>query len=113
MVKKLVLSAVVSGLFLWSCATYQPPPPNLYIGNLPGTIVAEMTLDERLLTEEAWNELRKGDAEKARKLFAKLGSQSPGYHSGLGYVYYILEQPALAEDYFKACLLYTSPSPRD
>lgn len=104
MVKKLIMIAVLCGLFLWSCATYQPPPPNLYIGSLPGSVVAEMSLEERLVTEEAWKELRKGDAEKARKLFSKLNSQSPGYHSGLGYVYYILEQPALAEDYFKVSL---------
>ncbi len=104
MVKKLVLPVIFGSLFLWSCATYQPPPPNFYIGNLPGSIVAEMSLEERLLTEDAWNNLREGKAEKARKLFAELGIQSPGYHSGLGYVYYLLEQPDLAEEYFKASL---------
>lgn len=104
MVKKLVLSVILCSLLLWSCATYQPPPPNFYIGNLPGSIVAEMSLEERLLTEEAWSNLREGKAEKARKLFAKMGIQSPGYHSGLGYVYYMLEQPSLAEEYFKASL---------
>ena len=43
--------------FVWSCATYQPPPPSLYIGDLPESIVTELSLDERILTEEQQNEL--------------------------------------------------------
>ena len=53
-------------IFFWSCATYQPPPPSLYIESLPASIVAEFSLEERILAEEAWETLNQGKGKKPK-----------------------------------------------
>jgi len=90
-----------------ACATYQPPPPNMYIDNLPQSIVAELSLDERIVVEEAWRSLRQGKGNKARKALMRLDEQSPFYYVGMGYAYFMLNDLALAEDFFKAAQRYS------
>ncbi|MFP4082739.1 MAG: S-layer homology domain-containing protein [Candidatus Aminicenantes bacterium] len=103
MVKK--ASALLSLFFLiWSCATYQPPPPSLYIGNLPPSVVTELSLDERIITEEAWNNLKQGRGKKAEKIISKLSEESPFYYVGLGYASFLLHQLSEAEMFFKRAL---------
>lgn len=91
-------------LLAWSCVTYQPPPPSLFIGNLPQAMVAELSLDERILTEEAWENLRQGRGDKAQKLISKLGTESPFYYAGMGYASLLLTRLSDSENYFKHAL---------
>lgn len=103
MVKKI---AIIFSLFylFWSCATYQPPPPSIYIGDLPQTIVSGLTLDERILTEEAWTNIKQGKGGKASKIISKLGQESPFYYVGLGYASLLLNNFSESEMYFKQAL---------
>jgi Tfp pilus assembly protein PilF len=103
----LVRKAILILLFFllaWSCATYQPPPPSLFIGNLPQAVVAELSLDERILTEEVWENLRQGRGDKAQKLISKLGTESPFYYAGMGYASLLLNRISDSENYFKHAL---------
>jgi len=88
-------------LILWSCVTLQPPPqpppPSLHIGNLPPSIEGVLSLEERILTEDAWDHLRKGKGNKAEKIISRLGTKSPVYHIGLGYANYLLNRLKIAE----------------
>ncbi len=61
--------------FFWSCATYQSPPPSLYIESLPASTVAVLSLEERILAEEAWETLNQGEGKKAEKQISKLGAR--------------------------------------
>lgn len=90
----------------WSCATYQPPPPSLYIGNLPAAFVTELSLDERILIEDAWNSLKKGDVSKAERSISKLGEKNPVYYIGFGFASMLLGNMQYAEGYFKTALSY-------
>lgn len=103
MVRKAILILLFFSL-AWSCATYQPPPPSLFIGNLPQAVVAELSLDERILTEEAWENLRQGRGDKAQKLISKLGTESPFYYAGMGYASLLLTRISDSENYFKHAL---------
>jgi len=99
-----VLIVVVSSSLVWSCATFQPPPPSLYIGELPESLVTELSLDERILTEDAWNNLKQGRVKQAEKIIEKLGRESPFYYVGLGYASFILNRLNEAEGAFKQSL---------
>ncbi len=94
-------------LILGACATYQPPPPSLYLDKLPQSIVTELSLDERIVIEEAWRSLRQGKGSKARKTLMSLDEQSPFYYVGMGYAYFMMNDIALAEDFFKAAQRYS------
>jgi Tfp pilus assembly protein PilF len=94
-------------LLLAACATYQPPPPSLYIDNLPQSVVTELSLDERIVIEEAWRSLKQGKGSKARKTLMRLDEQSPFYYVGMGYAYFMMNDMALAEDFFKAAQRYS------
>ena len=89
---------------LWFCATTQAPPPSFHIGNLSSSIVAELSLEERILAEEAWNHLKQGKGSKAEQAFSELGAESPLYSVGLGYVNYLMNKLQAAERYFKDAL---------
>ncbi len=102
MVKKHIFWTAILMLCLWSCATYLPPPPNLYIENLPSSDVSELTLEERLTAEDAWNNIKRGNTDKAIKLISGLGESNPFYYTGLGYAYYVMQDLPSAENYFKA-----------
>lgn len=88
----------------WSCATYQPPPPSLYIEDLPQATVAELSLEERIITEEAWSNLKQGKGNKARKIISKLEPESSFYYVGLGYSYLLLKEFQASENSFKNAL---------
>jgi Tfp pilus assembly protein PilF len=94
-------------LLFGSCATYQPPPPNFYIDNLPQSIVTELSLDERIIVEEAWKSLKQGRGNRARKVLMRLDEQNPFYYVGMGYAYFMMNDIALAEDFFKAAQRYS------
>jgi len=94
-------------LLFGACATYQPPPPTLYVGNLPQSLVTDLTLDERIIIEDAWKNLKQGQGNKARKSLSKLNEQNPFYYVGMGYAYFMMNDLDLAEDFFKAAERYS------
>jgi Tfp pilus assembly protein PilF len=73
-------------VLLASCIPVPPPPPNLYLENLPQSLTTSMALEERIQTEDAWNYLRDGRLDRAQKAFVKLGPESPIYSIGLGFL---------------------------
>jgi Tfp pilus assembly protein PilF len=93
LVKKACLPIFLS-IVLGACVVkYAPLPPDLHIENLPQSITTSLSLDERIQLEEAWELLREGWIDKAEKAFLRLGSDSPFYYVGLGYI-------AMARDNF-------------
>ncbi len=105
MVKNFKLPISVLMLMLWSCATYQPPPPSLHIENLPPHEVSRLTLDERLTLEDAWQSMKQGNTNKAIKLLTKLGQESPFFYVGMGYAAYVQQDLPSAENYFKVATI--------
>lgn len=102
--RKHIFSLTLIAVVLGACATYQPPPPTLYIGDLPASETADLSLDNRITIEDAWALLRKGNVGKARKLFEKLGISSPFYFVGMGYASLILKEIGPAENAFLQAL---------
>jgi len=98
-VKKACRLGAVS-LLLWSCVTVAPPPPNLYLENLPQSLVTPLTLEERIQMEEAWGLLRQGRLDKAEKAFLRLGPENPLYAVGLGYLSLLRDDFAAADEMF-------------
>jgi len=86
--------------------TYQPVKPSFYFEDLPQTIVTELTLEERITTEEAWKNLREADGARAQKILSRLNAENPAYHVGLGYALYLLGDYKSSEANFKAALSY-------
>ena len=105
-IRRLAGLIILISLLYCSCATYQPPPPNLYTGDLPQSVVTDLTLDERILVEDAWQSIRVGNTKNAQKILEKLGSGNSFYYVGMGYVAFLLGDSQTAEQYFKASLSY-------
>ncbi len=93
--------AAAFSLLLASCVTVRPLPPTFYVENLPSDKISQLSLEDRILVEETWTRIRQGDAVRAEKLIAKMGSQNPFYLVGLGYVSFLNDQLPAAETYFK------------
>jgi tetratricopeptide (TPR) repeat protein len=89
---------------LAACVTVAPPPPNLYIENLPQSLVTPLTLEERIQMEEAWDYLKQGRLDRAERAFVRLGPTSPLYSTGLGYVYLLQDYLPEAEEFFSSAL---------
>lgn len=89
-------------VLLASCVTVAPPPPSLYIENLPQSLVTPLTLEERIKLTEAWDFLKQGRPDKAEKAFLHLGPASPLYFVGMGYVSLLLEDFPSAEEELKS-----------
>jgi tetratricopeptide (TPR) repeat protein len=68
--------------------------------------VTDLSLDERILVEDAWKSIKVGNTNNAQKLIEKLGSESSFYYVGMGYVAYLVDDFQTAEQYFKASLSY-------
>ena len=104
MVKKVILLVPLC-LILSACATVEPPlQPFLYIENLPPALVSSLSLEERIAVEEAWREIRIGRAAKAEKILLRLGPESPAYFVGIGYIRFLIDDLASAEENFKLAL---------
>jgi len=104
-VKKAIGLVIMGLLGFWGCATYTPPPPGLYIAEIPAEVTARLSLDERIQAEDAWTSLRDGNDRKAEKLLSRIGIENPLYYTGLGYVAYLRQDLAGAERYFDAAVL--------
>ncbi len=103
MVKKILVVAALAAL-AWSCATFEPLPPAFYVEDLPQSLTTEMTLEQRIAAEEAWNDLRTGRSERAGKAFAKLGPDNPVSRLGRGFLALQAQDLQAAEQGFKDAL---------
>ena len=103
MVRKLAAIGLAL-LGAWSCATLPTGPPAFFIGDIPSDVLTRLRLDDRIAVREAWDALKAGRAEQARKLVSKLGTASPAYAVGLAYADLLLGDLAAAEEGFKASL---------
>ncbi|MBM3284268.1 MAG: tetratricopeptide repeat protein [Candidatus Aminicenantes bacterium] len=101
MVKKIELLCVLF-LLTAACATIPPPPPTFYLESLPQSLTIAMTLEERILAEEAWDFIRQGRADKAGKTLSRLSPESPLYYVGFGYIAFLSEDLQSAEAYFQS-----------
>ncbi len=104
MVRKLAAIGIAL-LGAWSCATLPTRPSDFFIGDIPADISTRLRLDDRIAVKEAWDALKAGRAEQARKLVSKLGAESPAYAVGLAYADLLLGDLAAAEEGFKTSLL--------
>ena len=103
MVRKLAAIGLAL-LGAWSCVTLPTGPPAFFIGDIPSDVLTRLRLDDRIAVREAWDALKAGRAEQARKLVSKLGAASPAYAVGLAYADLLLGDLAAAEEGFKASL---------
>jgi Tfp pilus assembly protein PilF len=106
MVKR--IAALGLALFAaWSCATLPPTPPSFYVGDLPADATIRLKLDDRITAEDAWDALKAGRADQARKYLMKLGTASPIREAGLAYVDLLSANIAAAEARFKSSIQAT------
>ena len=94
----IILMIFISG----ACATKQVPLPTIYLGTLPQAEIADLSLDNRILVEDAWAYIQEGRGEKALNLLSKLDRGHPFYLVGMGYAFYILKDLASAEEFLTA-----------
>jgi Tfp pilus assembly protein PilF len=92
----------------WSCATVPPPaPPSFYVEDVPNDQASMLRLDDRIAAEDAWDALRTGRPELARKHLLKLGPANPVREAGLAYVDLLLGNLPDAEAGFKSSIAGT------
>jgi tetratricopeptide (TPR) repeat protein len=94
-----------TALGLWiigfaACATLPPPPPSLYLENPTPAFSSRLSLDDRIIVEDAWSYLRSGRTDKARKAILLLIPQNPFYYPGLGYAAFLEGSLPVAEENF-------------
>ena len=106
----MVKQIAVIGLALlgaWSCATLPPAPPAFFVEDLPTEATMRLRLDDRIATEDAWDALKSGRPELARKYLMKLGTASPIREAGLAYADLLAGDIAAAEARFKSSVTGT------
>ncbi len=106
----MVKRIAVIGLALlgaWSCATLPPAPPAFFVEDLPAETTTRLRLDDRIAAEDAWDALKSGRPELARKYLMKLGTASPIRETGLAYVDLFNANLAAAEARFKSSIAAT------
>ncbi len=106
----MVKRIAVIGLALlgaWSCATLPPAPPAFFVEELPAEATIRLRLDDRIAAEDAWDALRSGRPELARKYLMKLGTANPIREAGLAYVDLLSANLAAAEARFKSSIAGT------
>ena len=103
MVKRIAIVGLAV-LAAWSCATLPPAPPAFYVEDLPADATTGLRLDDRIAAEDAWDALKAGRTQQARKSLMKLGTASPIRESGLAYVDLLDANIAAAEARFKSSL---------
>jgi len=106
----MVKQIAVIGLALlgaWSCATLPPAPPAFFFEDLPTEATMRLRLDDRIATEDAWDALKSGRPELARKYLMKLGTASPIREAGLAYADLLAGDIAAAEARFKSSVTGT------
>jgi len=96
------IGPVILAALLWqACVSLKPLPPSFYVETLPADKISLLSLEDRIIVEEAWARIKQGDAGRAAKLVEKMGPQNPFYTVGLGYVSFMNNDIGAAEGYFK------------
>lgn len=107
MVKR-IAAAGLALLGAWSCATVPPPaPPAFYVEDVPADAATRLSLDERIAANDAWDALKTGRPELARKHLMKLGTANPIREAGLAYADLLAGDLAAAEARFKSSIAGT------
>lgn len=101
--KPILLIALLAGS-LAACLTGPIVRPTIHIEPPTPGAAASLTLDERIAIQDAWNALREGRTDRARRLFARLPQGNPFVAAGLGYLSLIDQNLAAAEDYLQRSL---------
>jgi Tfp pilus assembly protein PilF len=91
----------------WACATVPPAPPAFYVQDLPAEATMRLKLDDRIAADDAWNALKAGRVDQARKYLLKLGTASPIREAGLAYVDLLSANLAAAEARFRSSIQAT------
>jgi Tfp pilus assembly protein PilF len=93
---------------LASCATVPPPaPPAFYVEGLPADQASRLGLDDRIAAEDAWDALRTGRPDRARRYLLRLGTANPVREAGLAYADLLSGDLAAAEARFKSSVAGT------
>jgi Tfp pilus assembly protein PilF len=100
MVKRIALLAAAL-LGAWACASAPVAPPAFYVEDLPAEAM-RLKLDERIAAVNAWEALKAGRVEQARKYLAKLGPANPIREAGLAYADLLAGNMPAAEARFKS-----------
>ena len=104
----MVRRIAVVGLALlaaWSCASVPPPaPPAFYVEDVPAEAASRLGLDDRIAVEDAWDALKTGRTEQARKSLMKLGTANPIREAGLAYADLLSGDFPAAEARFKSSI---------
>lgn len=107
MVKR-IAAAGLALLGAWSCATVPPPaPPAFYVEDVPADAATRLSLDERIAAEDAWDALKTGRPELARKHLMRLGTANPIREAGLAYADLLAGDLVAAEARFKSSVAGT------
>jgi Tfp pilus assembly protein PilF len=106
-----ICPVIMAVLFWQACVSMNPLPPSFYVENLPAAKISLLSLEDRIIVEEAWARIKQGDAGRAAKLVEKMGPQNPFYTVGLGYVSFMNNDIGTAEGYFKQELGAAPDSP--
>ncbi len=106
MVKRIAVVGLAL-LGVWSCATLPPTPPAFFVEDLPAEATTRLRLDDRIAASDAWDALKSGRPELARKYLTKLGTASPIREAGLAYVDLLSANLAAAEARFKSSIATT------
>jgi Tfp pilus assembly protein PilF len=106
----MVKRIAVVGLALlgaWSCATVPTAPPAFFVEDLPEDAATRLKLDDRIAAEDAWDALKAGRYDQARKYLMKLGTANPVREAGLAYVDLIAGNLPAAEARFNSSVSIT------
>jgi tetratricopeptide (TPR) repeat protein len=102
--------ALALALFSGACATMAPraaTPMEWVIEDPAAAATAALSLDDRITVQEAWNHLRQGRADRARKVMTRWSQMNPFYFPGLGYAALLEGDLAGAEANFQAAVQRT------
>lgn len=106
----MVKRIAVIGLALmagWACATLPTAPPAFFVEDLPTEATTRLRLDDRIAAEDAWDALKAGRPDQAKKYLMKLGTASPVREAGLAYADLLAGDLAAAEARFKSSVTGT------
>jgi Tfp pilus assembly protein PilF len=103
----MVKRAAVIGLALlaaWSCASVPTAPPAFYVEELPAAAAMRLRLDDRIAAEDAWDALKAGRPDQAKRYLMKLGTANPVREAGLAYADLLAGNIPAAEARFNSSL---------
>lgn len=106
MVKR-TAAVLLALLGAWACASAPVAPPAFFVQDLPAEATTRLKLDDRIAAADAWNALKSGRPELARKYLLKLGTANPVREAGLAYADLLAGDLAAAEARFKSSIAGT------